>query len=483
MRRCHVDRFNGHDVLCDAGLCDEERCRLDRASRRTRRRKRRVQKKRFFSTHHGPKNRSRAHFGGPVFGAKKWPPMGGRKSAQRLRGDPNSGRHSEAAKCDAGPPRNRSPKARAMWQWANFLEAQLGTRKTLVYLNFDESSCRLWTRPRRGLLSAKTCLRMRRGRAPQQTATLSTRRTAFSLLAFLADNVDVQKSLPQLLVLNAHTVTLADARWLEHETKDLNIVVQRRKSAWIKSGDLAVVLREVGRALRPFRDTHAFVLALDVCPTHWTTCVARAAAESNLGIVFVPPSTTAFLQPLDVHVYNHLKRAARHGLEDLYIRDTVGHVANRDIIRMWAHAVCDVLNSRCWRFAFASCGFGHNQANIGERCRYRCGLAEPPHVGCDLPTLSMLQLCTSMRVQLPLGWWSHLPLRAQEHASSAAVFSVPVPHERSRVGFESAVAGAAPGAHSLPPSHSCPTAETPPATTSARVIPRARLLFPARRPR
>ena len=40
------------------------------------------EKKRFFFHDRGPKNRSRAHFCGPVSEAKKWPPIGGRKSAQ-----------------------------------------------------------------------------------------------------------------------------------------------------------------------------------------------------------------------------------------------------------------------------------------------------------------------------------------------------------------------------------------------------------------
>ena len=161
---------------------------------------------------------------GPILAAPFLGPKNGRPWAAAKAPKDSGGTQIPAAiprpqNVTPGPPETDHTKARAMWQWANFLEAQLGARKPVVYLNFDESSCRLWTPPRRGLMSAKACLRMRRGRAPQQTATLLTRRTAFSLLAFLADNVDVQKSLPQFLVLNAHTLAHADARWLEHETK------------------------------------------------------------------------------------------------------------------------------------------------------------------------------------------------------------------------------------------------------------------------
>ena len=371
-----------------------------------------------------------------------------------------------------------------MWQWANFLERTLSTRKTVVYLNFDESSCRLWTPPRRGLLTRTTCRKLQQGREKRQAALLSQRRTAFSLLAFLADDVLVQKALPQFICVNSHTLSAADATWLAAATRESNIIVQRRKSAWAKSSDVAEILRHVGRALRPWRETHTFILALDACSTHWTQSVARAAAESNLALLFVPPHTTSFLQPLDVHVFQHVKRAARAGLEDLYLKQESGYIASRAIVHMWALVVRETLDSRCWKFAFRSCGFGQGQSCIGERCKARTGIGAPPSVGHELPSLSLLHVCTTSRTKLPIGWWFHLPVQVDRASREAAAFSAsPL--------FDSAPCLSEPlhaSVTTAPPAASadtgCLTARTRDATATSRTtVPRARLLFPSRKRR
>ena len=122
---------------------------------------------------------------------------------------------------------------------------------------------------------------------------MARRRQAFSLIAFLADDEAIQALLPQFCMVNAYTITVGDAKWLERTQGAHNMFVQRRASAWLKATDLGLISRPVGHALSSLRSTHAFILCMDACPTHWTDVVARSAAESHLALVLIPPLTTS----------------------------------------------------------------------------------------------------------------------------------------------------------------------------------------------
>ena len=230
-----------------------------------------------------------------------------------------------------------------------------------------------------------------------------------------------QSILPQFCIVNSHTVSIADSIWLEHTQHDHNVFVHRRGSAWLKAKDLANIIRDIGRVLAPWRHTHAFIFCLDACPTHWTDVVARAAAESHLALVLIPPLTTSILQPLDVHVFHLIKRAARYGLEQLQGEHPGEELQAKDIVYMWSKSIRDTLSSQNWRTAFESCGFGGDGTQIGKRCRNQTGLVEGKFLSRDLPALEDLQRCSTNGTRLPIGWWFHLALQHQKDVPSAAI--------------------------------------------------------------
>ena len=230
-----------------------------------------------------------------------------------------------------------------------------------------------------------------------------------------------QNILPQFCIVNTHTLSVGDAKWLERTQNEQNVFVYRRPSAWLKAQELAHIIRHIGRVLAPWRHTHAFIFCLDACPTHWTDVVARAAAESHLALVLIPPLTTSVLQPLDVHVFQHIKRAARYGLEQLQGEHPGQEVRARDIVYMWCTTIRNTLNRQSWKHAFESCGFGANDTHIGTRCRQQTGLREDKYVSTELPTLEDLQRCSTKRARLPLGWWFHLALTDAQRVPSAAI--------------------------------------------------------------
>ena len=272
-----------------------------------------------------------------------------------------------------------------------------------------------------GILDSEDAPKKKGGQETRQHVTLARRRQAFSFIAVLADDDMIQKNLPQFFIVNAHTLSVADAKWLEQTQVTNNVFVQRRASAWLKASDLARIIRQIGRTLSPFRQTHAFIFCMDACPTHWTDVVARSAAESHLALVLIPPLTTSILQPLDVHVFHHIKRAARHGLENLQGEHPGEEISPRAIVHMWAKTVHRILQKQSWKRAFESCGFGAEGTCIGKRCRQHTGLQSEKYVSSDLPSLEDLHRCTTKRSRLPIGWWFHLALHNVGCVKSAAM--------------------------------------------------------------
>ena len=86
-----------------------------------------------------------------------------------------------------------------MWTWTNFRHNHFHPLKKIVYINVDESSCKMWTKPYRGLLTAHTQQKRKDGQEHRQRVTLAQRRQAFSFLALLADDAMFQNILPQCL--------------------------------------------------------------------------------------------------------------------------------------------------------------------------------------------------------------------------------------------------------------------------------------------
>ena len=350
-----------------------------------------------------------------------------------------------------------------MWTWSSFWENHFREKRKVVYLNMDESSCKLWTTPSRGFVTANTQKKTRAGQHQGRVVPLRRRREAFSLIAFLSDDEEIQKALPQFFILNKYTLSKADTESLAKCEHEAGVVLQRGNTAWLKAPELSKVLRHIGRTLSPWRKTHAFILCMDACPTHWTDKVARAAAENHLALVLIPPLTTCIFQPLDVHVFQHIKREARYGMESLQSRHPTGEIPARDIVEMWATCVRQTLNSRSWRFAFESCGFTRDMRKLGQRCRDQLTPNVALHFAGDLPSLAQLQNCSSSRTRLPIGWWFHLAQDAEEARAHTHPLSSQTEHGHvgSEVAAGTPIATHAHGA--LPASHSwtSPTASAP----------------------
>ena len=93
-------------------------------------------------------------------------------------------------------------EATASWKWFNWLLAQLPPNKQPLLLNMDETACRLFYDPAKGVLASElVALAARRGRVTSSVTTAQTR-SVLSLVALLCNDSSIQPRLPQYILGN-----------------------------------------------------------------------------------------------------------------------------------------------------------------------------------------------------------------------------------------------------------------------------------------
>ena len=93
-------------------------------------------------------------------------------------------------------------QAEACWQWHNFLTSRGPPHNQIVRIIMDESSLKLCPPARKGFVVPPRPPSDRSAYARQRKPSLRDRRSALSLVAFIADDVQIQRALPQLILGN-----------------------------------------------------------------------------------------------------------------------------------------------------------------------------------------------------------------------------------------------------------------------------------------
>ena len=146
----------------------------------------------------------------------------------------------------------------AIWQWANYLHAQVPPGKKALLVNFDETAICAYMGGGKGNLFVRKAVQ----RLPK-----TQQRTYMTFVAFICDDPVLQQILPQVIVANTHTIS---ARELEHlqEACPANIKILRQQSAWVDQKLCAQILRWLGEALGPYMREVQPIIFFDACRAH-----------------------------------------------------------------------------------------------------------------------------------------------------------------------------------------------------------------------
>lgn len=208
-------------------------------------------------------------------------------------------------------------------------------------------------------------------------------------VVMVCDDHEVQKKLPQVLLVREQYLSEAQGRLLQRELHD-NVIVIRAKRAWVNEKIMKEIIIQVRVALFEFRATHEFLLFVDAFKGHTATGVWQTAHRGGIHYCVIPASLTSMLQPCDTHVLAVYKRI----LTLLWFQRVSfrGRLAFSvaEVIRCINAVIPRCLESRDWSHSFRSVGLVGNQHMVSWRTISKLGLDEPIQAGRALPSLLQL---------------------------------------------------------------------------------------------
>ena len=138
-----------------------------------------------------------------------------------------------------------------MWKWSNYLHSKVPVTKKPLCVNIDESSIKLDQDVRYGHVTA-SARKLAKGKMLRRQIPKGMTRTAYSLVAVICDDAEIQKSLPQFIVVNKKSCTEAVYKALL-DIVPANLKLWRRDSAWMNTLLVCQVVREISKALKNAR--------------------------------------------------------------------------------------------------------------------------------------------------------------------------------------------------------------------------------------
>ena len=287
-----------------------------------------------------------------------------------------------------------------MWTWSNYLHSQVPQGKKPLSVNIDESSIKLDQDLKHGHVS-ESARTLAKGHLLRRHLPKGIRRTAYSLVAVICDDAEIQKCLPQFIVVNKKSCTQAVYKALL-DTVPTTLKLWRRGSAWLDTKTFCQVLRVVAKALNKYQTTHQVILSIDACKTHMSRLVWQTAAKLGFFMFGIPALTTCFLQPLDVYVFAQLKNRLRQVGQRFCIDIGVSYCTLGMSIVALMDALSEVLNGQCWRSSFDHLGLQGHQRSLSQLLLSSLDFTEMPLVAVGFPSLADLTFCFPRRSEIDI---------------------------------------------------------------------------------
>ena len=288
-----------------------------------------------------------------------------------------------------------------------------GTSKPVLLLNLDETSIKFAPAERRGyvvfdLRGRRTILRQ--GPRP----SLGEKRSAISLVSVLCNVPEIQPQLPHVFISNEHLLSEAEVADM-NAVCPRNVFVIRRRSSWVNSAMMCEIIELIVACLGGVLESHSVVLSMDTYRAHLHSSVLSACAEAGVFVMFIPASTTGWLQPLDVCVFAKYKLWVVRELERRRLAAASGKLSRVEVLDVYCRGIPAIMHAQSWARAFELTGLSGQTCLSGElqkRLRWDASVEVPS----TLPSLAALQSVYPRRSHIPLEELFALPLRREAAA-------------------------------------------------------------------
>ena len=256
------------------------------------------------------------------------------------------------------------PQAEIYHQWMQWLLHNHLSDKPTVLLNMDETSVLSPLEKRRGIFHHESISGFRKHTFRRRGLRRCT------LMAVIADDEELQKHLPQILLPRAPGGREPGVRAKRsYESLGQPLEVWHLTGGHNSADVMKMWIKAVAKKVRELRGDVHIVLTLDCHPVHISADILRSARAADVHTVLVPAGCTWFLQPLDVKVFQHLKSRLR-GKVMAAENAAVDHAITwNDHMRAVASAVHETLVESTWTKSMKAMGVHRSWRPTAEPLR------------------------------------------------------------------------------------------------------------------
>ena len=293
-------------------------------------------------------------------------------------------------------------QAAALWRWSNFVHKRVPAGKKAVLVNMDETCIRFHQTPAGGLLVEPAAKLKQTAQSLKQNVSTQALRGSMTLVAFVCNDRDVQRRLPQVLISSRALCTVQQTMDMR-KTLPENVFLWIGEKAWVTSAVMVRLMTLLHDRVRISEPAKQIILFFDAFRAHWTSRALNAMARLKIMPCVIPAKLTCILQPLDTHIFGPFKHWLRVRCQQGQTQKESGKLDAELLVKCVCHCIQEVLEGRSWQKAFLDTGLSGDQASVSQRVLAQIGLHALPSISCKIPELHHLQVIFPGNSIIPIG--------------------------------------------------------------------------------
>ena len=231
---------------------------------------------------------------------------------------------------------------------------------------------------------------------PTQPYNRGRRRACMSHCCFICNIGSLQKKMPQVLLINEHTLSQSEFKRIV-EAAPPHVYVKLAKSAWMNEEIMCILVRLLHEHLKDEWDLYHVVLMLDAFSGHIHYNVQLQCNRFHIALIVIPANLTWLLQPCDTHVFAIYKKYMRKLWSEHVDKSPDGVIDMISFLTIVFAVIMDIVQATDWSYAFKEDGFythfGYLSNFIMKQLKYE---SKPPIVS-TLPSVEDVRCCFPKR--------------------------------------------------------------------------------------
>ena len=169
------------------------------------------------------------------------------------------------------------------------------------------------------------------------SAPRSNTRSAFTYVCLVADDLDIQKALPQVLMVSKKVVSAIHINAIRTMLPP-SIHIWHMDFSWTTTDKMIALMKMLTKSLAGKIEDRQIILTADCFRAHITQPVWKACKAHKIFYAVIPSKMTWALQPCDTHVFASLKRNLQQKCQEAMLARGDGALTTESLFTSWQRA-------------------------------------------------------------------------------------------------------------------------------------------------